>query len=306
MDKVETNLLNEVLNHGSIEQADAYNIRANGHLQKRKENPYIHIRSKEDGSGIDIEVLADTLFGIIDIPVIITESGLTDIVYNDFYIGKNANVTIVAGCGIHNHAEKQSQHNGIHRFFLEENAKVRYIERHYAEGKGKGKKVLNPTTEISMKKGSYLMMDTIQLKGVDESIRITKANVEDGATLVINEKILTSNHQTATTDFQVTLGGGNASCHVVSRSVAKDDSCQEFSSNIIGKDLCYGHVECDAIIQENGRVKAIPEIDAQSVDANLIHEAAIGKIAGSQLVKLMSLGLSEKEAENAIISGFLK
>ena len=140
MDKVETNLLNEVLNHGSIEQADAYNIRANGHLQKRKENPYIHIRSKEDGSGIDIEVLPDTLFGIIDIPVIITESGLTDIVYNDFYIGKNANVTIVAGCGIHNHAEKQSQHNGIHRFFLEENAKVRYIERHYAEGKGEGKR----------------------------------------------------------------------------------------------------------------------------------------------------------------------
>ena len=305
MNKIETNLLNQILN-GSIEQADAYNIRTNGHLQKRKENPYIHIRSKEDGSGIDIEVLADTLFGIIDIPVIITESGLTDIVYNDFYIGKNANVTIIAGCGIHNHGEKLSQHNGIHRFFLEENAKVRYIERHYAEGKGEGKKVLNPTTEVSLKKGSYLMMDTIQLKGVDESVRITKANVEDGATLVINEKILTSNHQTATTDFQVVLEGGNASCHVVSRSVARDDSYQEFSSNIIGKDLCYGHVECDAIIQDNARVKAIPEIDARSVDANLIHEAAIGKIAGSQLVKLMSLGLSEKEAENAIISGFLK
>ena len=306
MDKVEKNLLNEVLNHVSIEQADAYNIRANGHLQKRKENPYIHIRSKKDGTGIDIEVLPDTLFGIIDIPVIITESGLTDIVYNDFYIGKNANVTIVAGCGIHNHAEKQSQHNGIHRFFLEENAKVRYIERHYAEGKGEGKKVLNPTTEISMKKGSYLMMDTIQLKGVDESIRITKANVEDGATLVINEKILTNKDQFAKTDFKISLEKDNASTHITSRSVATNSSYQEFNSNIIGNTKSYAHVECDAIIKDSASVKAIPEIYANHVDANLIHEAAIGKIAGEQLTKLMSLGLTEKEAENAIINGFLK
>ncbi len=305
MHKVEKHLLDELL-QDDIEKADVYNLRQNGHLVKRKENPYIHIRSKEDGSGIDIEVLPDTLFGVIDIPVIITESGLTDIVYNDFYIGKNANVTIVAGCGIHNHAEQSSRHDGIHRFFLEENAKVRYIERHYAEGKGEGKKVLNPTTEVSLKKNAYLMMDTIQLKGVDESVRLTKANVEDGATLVINEKILTSQNQKATTDFQVVLRGGNASCHVVSRSVARDNSYQEFSSNIIGKDQCYGHVECDAIIQDKARVKAIPEIDAQSVDANLVHEATIGKIAGSQLVKLMTLGLSEKEAEEVIIQGFLK
>ena len=304
MNQTDKNLLNEI--SPTLNEAEVYNIRKNGESIARQVNSYVSIIPKEDKSGLDIYVKENTLFGIIHIPVIITKSGLKETVYNDFHIGKNANVIILAGCGIHSDEDKMTAHDGIHRFFLEENAKVRYIERHYAEGKGEGKKVLNPTTEISMKKGSYLMMDTIQLKGVDESIRITKANVEDGATLVINEKILTSNHQTATTDFQVTLGGGNASCHVVSRSVAKDDSYQEFSSNIIGKDLCYGHVECDAIIQENGRVKAIPEIDARSVDANLIHEAAIGKIAGSQLMKLMSLGLSEKEAENAIITGFLK
>ena len=305
MNKVDEALLTEVLGE-NLEKADAINIRKNGESIKRSVSPYIDIVSKKDKSGIDIFVKDDVKFGIVHIPVIITKSGLTDVVYNDFYIGKNSNVIIMAGCGIHNDLHKDSEHDGIHRFFLSENSKVKYVEKHYGEGKGDGKRVLNPTTEIYMKSGSLMTMDSVQIKGVDDTIRITKAELAENTTLVINEKILTNNAQTAKTEFNVELNGENASTHVTSRSVATDDSYQEFKSNINGNTKCYAHVECDAIIKDNGRVKAIPEIYAGSVDANLIHEAAIGKIAGEQLLKLMSLGLSEKDAEAAIIEGFLK
>ena len=305
MNKVDEALLTEVLGD-NLEKADAINIRKNGESIKRSVSPYIDIVSKKDKSGIDIFVKDDVKFGIVHIPVIITKSGLTDVVYNDFYIGKNSNVIIMAGCGIHNDLHKDSEHDGIHRFFLSENSKVKYVEKHYGEGKGDGKRVLNPTTEIYMKQGSSMTMDSVQIKGVDDTIRITKAELAENTTLVINEKILTNNAQTAKTEFNVELNGENASSHVTSRSVATDDSYQEFKSNINGNTKCYAHVECDAIIKDNGRVKAIPEIYAGSVDANLIHEAAIGKIAGEQLLKLMSLGLSEKDAEAAIIEGFLK
>ena len=305
MNKVDEALLTEVLGE-NLEKADAINIRKNGESIKRSVSPYIDIVSKKDKSGIDIFVKDDVKFGIVHIPVIITKSGLTDVVYNDFYIGKNSNVIIMAGCGIHNDLHKDSEHDGIHRFFLSENAKVKYVEKHYGEGKGDGKRVLNPTTEIYMKSGSSMTMDSVQIKGVDDTIRNTKAELAENTTLVINEKILTNNAQTAKTEFNVELNGENASSHVTSRSVATDDSYQEFKSNINGNTKCYAHVECDAIIKDNGRVKAIPEIYAGSVDANLIHEAAIGKIAGEQLLKLMSLGLSEKDAEAAIIEGFLK
>ncbi len=305
MNKVDEALLTEVLGE-NLEKADAINIRKNGESIKRSVSPYIDIVSKKDKSGIDIFVKDDVKFGIVHIPVIITKSGLTDVVYNDFYIGKNSNVIIMAGCGIHNDLHKDSEHDGIHRFFLSENSKVKYVEKHYGEGKGDGKRVLNPTTEIYMKSGSSMTMDSVQIKGVDDTIRITKAELAENTTLVINEKILTNNAQTAKTEFNVELNGENASTHVTSRSVATDDSYQEFKSNINGNTKCYAHVECDAIIKDNGRVKAIPEIYAGSVDANLIHEAAIGKIAGEQLLKLMSLGLSEKDAEAAIIEGFLK
>lgn len=305
MNKVDEALLTEVLGE-NLEKADAINIRKNGESIKRSVSPYIDIVSKKDKSGIDIFVKDDVKFGIVHIPVIITKSGLTDVVYNDFYIGKNSNVIIMAGCGIHNDLHKDSEHDGIHRFFLSENSKVKYVEKHYGEGKGDGKRVLNPTTEIYMKQGSSMTMDSVQIKGVDDTIRITKAELAENTTLVINEKILTNNAQTAKTEFNVELNGENASSHVTSRSVATDDSYQEFKSNINGNTKCYAHVECDAIIKDNGRVKAIPEIYAGSVDANLIHEAAIGKIAGEQLLKLMSLGLSEKDAEAAIIEGFLK
>ena len=305
MNKTDEKLLNNVLDNNPYE-ADSYNIRKNGKSIDRKINPYVNIISKEDGLGIDIYVKENTLLQIIDIPVIITESGLKDVVYNDFHIGKNSNIVIVAGCGIHNSFSHDSVHDGIHRFYLEENSQVKYIEIHYGSGMGTGKKILNPITEIIMQKGSRMTMDSTQLKGVDSTFRTTKATLYEDATLIINEKILTNNSQYAKTDFLVNLEGTNASCHVTSRSVATDNSYQEFTSNIIGNAKSFAHVECDAIIQDKASVKAIPEIYANFVDANLIHEAAIGKIAGAQLMKLMSLGLTEKEAEETIIKGFLK
>lgn len=305
MNNVDKYLLKEI-NETLDEKTEVYNIRKNGESIKRKVNSYIDIVTKEDKSGLDIYVKENTLFGIVHIPVIITESGLTDVVYNDFHIGANANVIIMAGCGIHNDLHKDSEHDGIHRFYLEENAKVTYVEKHYGEGKGTGKKILNPTTEIYMKKGSSMNMDSVQIKGVDDTIRITKANLDANTTLEISEKILTTGSQTAKTEFIVELNGENASVHVTSRSVAEGSSTQEFTSNITGNTKCYAHVECDAIIKDEGKVKAIPEIYAKNIDANLIHEAAIGKIAGAQLNKLMTLGLNEQEAEEVIIKGFLK
>ncbi|MCI6107415.1 MAG: SufD family Fe-S cluster assembly protein [bacterium] len=305
MEAEDKELLQEIVGENP-ENADSYNIRKNGKKIERKVNPNINIISKEDNSGIDIYVKEDTLFGTVNIPVIITESGLKDVVYNDFHIGKNANIIIVAGCGITNNGHWDAQHDGIHRFYLEEGAKVKYIERHCGLGVGDGKKVLNPVTEIHMAKGSYMVMDTTQIKGVDDTIRTTKAELDSDATLVITEKILTSKNQQAKTEFVVNLKGENSSTHVTSRSVATDNSYQEFISNITGNTKCYAHVECDAIIKGEGQVKAVPEIFAKNVDANLIHEAAIGKIAGEQLMKLMSLGLSEKEAEEVIVNGFLK
>lgn len=305
MNNTDKDLLKEI-NETLDEKSEVYNIRKNGESIKRKVNSYIDIVTKEDKSGIDIYVKENTLFGIVHIPVIITESGLTDVVYNDFHIGANANVIIMAGCGIHNDLHKDSEHDGIHRFYLEENAKVTYVEKHYGEGKGTGKRILNPTTEIYMKKGSSMNMDSVQIKGVDDTIRITKGTLDADTTLEISEKILTTGSQTAKTEFIVELNGENASVHVTSRSVAEGSSTQEFTSNITGNTKCYAHVECDAIIKDEGQVKAIPEIYAKNIDANLIHEAAIGKIAGAQLNKLMTLGLNEQEAEEVIIKGFLK
>ncbi len=304
MNKVEDKLLS-VLDQSKYEEADAYNIRVDGKSTRRKVSPYIEIESKTDKNGINVYIKDDTKFGIVHIPVLLTKSGLKDVVYNDFYIGKNANVIILAGCGIHNDLHEDSEHDGIHRFFLSENSTVKYTEKHYGEGSG-GKRILNPTTEIYMKKDSTMTMNTTQIKGVDDTFRKTYAELDQNATLVINEKILTNNANIAKTEFNIELNGEDSSTHVVSRSVATDSSYQEFISKVAGNTKCYAHVECDAILKDNGNVLAIPEIYAKSVDANLIHEASIGKIAGEQLLKLMSLGMSEKEAEEAIITGFLK
>ena len=305
MNNIELELLKQIADINEAPQG-AYNIRKNGQGVEKKVTKNVNIVTKQDKQGIDVFVKENTKYEFIHIPVIITESGLSDVVYNDFYIGKNADVVIIAGCGIHNDHHKDSQHDGIHRFFLEEGAKVKYIEKHYGEGKGIGKRILNPVTEVTLKEGSYLEMESVQIKGVDSTIRVTKGILEKNSNLVVSEKIMTHGNQFAKTEFEVELNGENASTHVISRSVAVDKSVQEFKSKIIGNTKCFGHVECDAIIKDKAKVIAVPEIVANDVEANLIHEAAIGKIAGEQLTKLMTLGLNEKEAEEQIIKGFLK
>lgn len=305
MEELDKKILKKIAHiNGDIK--GAYNIRKNGKGILRETTKNIDIKTKDDKSGIDIFIKENTKGETVHIPVILTESGLSDLVYNDFYIGKNANVEIIAGCGIHNASHKDSAHNGIHRFFLEEGSSVKYVERHYGEGEGTGKRILNPVTEVTLKKGSTLEMVTIQIEGVDSTIRETKGTLHEDSNFVISEKIMTHDNQFAKTIFDVNLNGENSSTHVVSRAVAVDNSKQEFISKIYGNNKCFAHVECDAIIKDNAKISATPEITANDVDANLIHEAAIGKIAGEQLLKLMTLGLDETLAEKEIIKGFLK
>lgn len=305
MDAIQMNLLEQIAGLHEVPEG-AYNIRANGEAAGRNTTANIDIVTKEDKPGIDIIIKPGTKNESVHIPVLLSQSGLKEIVYNDFYIGEDCDVTIVAGCGIHNSGEDDAEHDGIHSFFVGKNAKIKYVEKHYGSGDGKGNRVMNPTTIIELEEGSYLEMDTVQIKGVDSTKRVTKAKLKDDATLVIKEKIMTHGTQTAETDFQVDLDGENSGAHVISRSVAKDDSHQIFLSKVNGNNRCSGHTECDAIIMDNASVSAIPEITANHIDASLIHEAAIGKIAGEQLIKLMTLGLTEAEAEAQIINGFLK
>ena len=305
MDIIQKKLLEQISDLHEI-PSGAYNIRANGKLDSRNTTEHIDIVTKKDVPGIDIIIKPGTKNESVHIPVVLTQSGLDEMVYNDFYIGEGSEVTIVAGCGIHNGGEKKSEHDGIHRFFVEKNAKVKYIEKHYGTGDGSGERVMNPTTEITLGEGALMEMDTLQIKGVDSTVRTTRATLDAGATLVIHEKIMTHGKQTAKTDFTVDMNGEDSHASVVSRSVARDSSHQIFLSKINGNNRCSGHTECDAIIMDNGSVSAIPELTANHIDASLIHEAAIGKIAGEQLIKLMTLGLTEQEAEEQIISGFLK
>ncbi|MGI6280065.1 MAG: SufB/SufD family protein [Acutalibacteraceae bacterium] len=305
MNNTELQLLKIIAEMGPTAKG-AYNIRANGGLADRQVTENIDIKTKTDKSGIDIIVKPGTKGEKVHIPVIISQTGLTDLVYNDFYIGENAEVEIIAGCGIHNCGDDESRHDGIHTFYIGKNAKVTYIERHYGESEGSGDNVMNPTTIVYIEDGGYMEMDTTQIKGISSTNRITKAKIGNNATLVIREKIVTHGRQNATTDFTVDLDGEHSSANVISRSVAKDESTQTFISHINGNNICNGHTECDAILMDNGKVSAIPEIAANNLNASLIHEAAIGKIAGEQLVKLMTLGLTEQEAEEQIIEGFLK
>lgn len=305
MDDIQKNLLKEISDLHSIPEG-AFNIRIDGAIALGNTTANIDIVQKKDKSGIDIYIKENTKNESVHIPVILSQSGMTELVYNDFHIGENADVTIVAGCGIHNGGSKKSEHDGIHTFYIGKNAKVKYVEKHYGEGEGSGERILNPETIVNIEDGGYMEMETTQIKGVDSTKRVTKAKLADNAVLVIKEKIMTHGNQSAETEFQVDLNGENSSTNVISRSVAKDNSKQVFLSKINGNNKCAGHTECDAIIMDNGCVKAIPEITANNIDASLIHEAAIGKIAGEQLIKLMTLGLTEKEAEEQIVSGFLK
>ena len=305
MDQLQMHMLEKVADLHSIPEG-AYNIRDNGQLAGRNTTANIDIVSKSDKPGIDIIIKPGTKNESVHIPVIVSQSGLKDLVYNDFIIGDDADVTIVAGCGIHCGGAETSEHDGIHTFHIGKNAKVKYVEKHYGEGEGTGERILNPTTIIYMDENGYMEMETTQIKGVDSTIRDTRAELKDGATLIIKEKIMTHEKQYAETNFQVDLNGAGSTANVVSRSVAKGSSSQVFNSKICGNSECYGHTECDAILMDEVHVNAIPSLEANHLEASLIHEAAIGKIAGEQIIKLMTLGLTEQEAEEQIINGFLK
>ena len=305
LDKIQRDLLAEIADlHGVPE--GAYNIRSDGKLEGRNTTANIDIVTKSDKPGIDIYVKPGTKNESVHIPVIIEQSGLKDLVYNDFHIGEGADVTIIAGCGINNCGNQDSQHDGIHSFYLDRNARLKYVEKHYADGDGKGGKIMNPTTHIELGEGAYMEMDTTQIKGIDSTERVTTAKLGERATLIVREKLMTHGEQTSDSEFTIDLDGDDSSANVISRGVARDKSRQVLVLRINGNARCYGHSECDNIVMDESFVQAIPEITANSVEASLVHEAAIGKIAGEQITKLMTLGLTEAEAEEQIVAGFLK
>ncbi len=283
----------------------AFNIRRDGELVERHNSAYIEISTKTDNPGIDITVKPGTKGESVFIPVIVTQSGLKDVVYNTFYIGDDCDIEIIAGCGIHNESHAASEHDGIHTFHIGKNSRIKYIEKHYGEGEGTGDRILNPTTNVYMDENSYCEMDMIQLRGVTSTVRDTNAKLQAGAKLVLTERLLTHDQQTAESNVVIELEGEDSSVQIISRSVARDDSVQVFSPLVVGKSACRGHVQCDAILMDNARVKSVPAIEAASPDAILMHEAAIGKIAGEQITKLMTLGLTEEEAEQEILDDFL-
>ena len=305
LDSLKLNLLREVADLEGVPQG-AYSIRVDGDTFDKKSSENIVIEKKTDLPGIDIYIKAGTKRESVHIPVILAESGIREMVYNDFHIGEGADVLIIAGCGIHNCGVQDSEHSGIHSFYVGKNAKVKYVEKHFGDGDGNGKNIMNPHTVVELDEGAYMEMETTQIKGVDSTKRKTDAVLKAKSTLIIHEKIMTHGDQFAETEFTVDLRGDDCGTHVVSRSVAKDRSRQLFVSDVVGNARCSGHTECDAIIMDDASVIAVPKIVANNTEASLIHEAAIGKIAGEQLIKLMTLGLDEKQAEEEIINGFLK
>ena len=305
LDAIQMQLLQEVAGLHEIPEG-AYNIRANSQAVGRQSTANIEITPKENGSGIDIRIKEGTKNESVHIPVVLSESGLKETVYNDFYVGDDADVLIVAGCGIDNCGRQDSEHDGIHRFFVGKNAKVKYVEKHYGSGDGDGKRILNPVTEVHLDEGSTMEMEMVQIKGVDSTERSTIAELKADAKLIVRERLMTHGQQSALSIYKVTLDGDGSSADVVSRSVARDHSYQKLDMCILGNAACSGHTECDSIIMDEGRILAVPSLEANSVDAQLVHESAIGKIAGEQLIKLMTLGLTEAEAEEQIINGFLK
>ena len=305
MATIDSRLLKEIADLEATPKG-AYNIRKNGALDSRASTANIEIVSKEDKPGIDIFIKAGTKNESVHIPVLITQSGWKELVYNDFHIGENCDIIIVAGCGIHNAGDEASEHDGSHTFHIGENSKVHYVERHYGEGDGNGARIMNPETIVHLARGASIQLDTTQLRGVDSTKRYTKVIVGEGAEAVVTEKLLTHGKQRAESEMDIHLDGENASSRVISRSVAQDESEQVFYPRVIGENRCFGHVQCDAIIMGRAKVKAIPAITANHTDATLIHEAAIGRIAGDQIMKLMTLGLTEEEAEEEILNGFLR
>ena len=305
LDEIQKRLLLEVADLHSVPEG-AYNIRSNSEAAGRRSTANIEITSKTDVSGIDVRIKPGTKNESVHIPVVLTRTGLKEVVYNDFYIGENCDVVIVAGCGIDNCGNQDAEHDGIHRFFVGKNARVKYVEKHYGSGSGTGKRILNPGTEVYQEEGSTVEMEMVQIKGVDDTVRTTTAKLAAGAKLIVRERLMTHGSQRAVSTYAVELDGKDSSADVVSRSVARENSYQKFDAKIIGNAPCHGHTECDSIIMENGRILAVPGLEANDIDATLVHEAAIGKIAGDQIIKLMTLGLTEAEAEEQIINGFLR
>lgn len=304
LSKTDLKLLREIADLESTPHG-AYNIRKNGVADSRQSTDNIVIEPKTDKSGIDIRIKSGTKNESVHIPVIITETGLTEMVYNDFYIGDDCDVLIVAGCGIHNSGCETSQHDGIHTFYIGKNSRVRYVEKHYGTGEGTGERIMNPETVVYVGENSFMQLDTTQIRGVDSTKRKTTITVSKNGEVVVNEKLMTHGKQVATSDMEIILAEDGANGRVISRSVAKDDSVQTFFPRMTGRAECFGHVECDSIIMDNARISSIPAISAEHTEARLVHEAAIGKIAGEQLLKLMTLGLDESQAEERILEGFL-
>ena len=305
LDEIQKRLLMEVAGLHEVPEG-AYNIRSNSKSAGRVSTANIEIVPRKEGDGLEIYIKPGTKNESVHIPVVMTKSGLKELVYNDFHIGDNSDVVIVAGCGIDNCGPEDSEHDGIHRFYVGKNAKVKYVEKHYGSGDGKGKRILNPGTEVYMEEGSTMEMEMVQIKGVDDTDRTTTAELAKGAKLIVRERLMTHGSQNAISTYVVHLNGEGATADVVSRSVARDESYQKFDAVLTGNAPCSGHTECDAIIMDKGRILAVPGLEANDVDAALVHEAAIGKIAGDQIIKLMTLGLTEQEAEEQIINGFLK
>lgn len=305
MDKIDFSMLGKIADMTEIPTVGAYNIRKNGLGVERHSTENIEIIPKTDKPGIDIRIKPGTKAEKVHIPVIITKEGVNDMVYNDFYVGEGADVEIVAGCGIHNSGCQTSEHDGIHRFFIGKNARVRYVEKHYGEGEGTGKRILNPTTQVYMEEGSYCEMEMVQIKGVDSTIRETQANLAAGAKYVVLEKLMTHGSQKAESNMTINLNGKDASAQIISRSVAKDTSEQVFKPTAVGNADCKAHVQCDSIIMDDAKISSVPAITANNADAQIVHEAAIGRINNDQLLKLMTFGMDEQEAENIIIQGFL-
>ncbi len=305
LDEIQKRMLMEVADLHKVPEG-AFNIRANGKSAMRNTTANIDIISKPEGAGIDIKIKPGTKNESVHIPVVLSQSGLKEVVYNDFFVGEDCDVVIVAGCGIDNCGSQDSEHDGIHRFYIGKNSRVKYVEKHYGSGDGTGKRILNPGTEVYMEENSTMEMEMVQIKGVDSTDRYTKAELAAGANLIVRERLMTHGSQTAISSYRVELNGEGATADVVSRSVARDDSYQKFDARITGNAPCSGHTECDSIIMDQAKILAVPSLEANNIDAALIHEAAIGKIAGDQLIKLMTLGLTESEAEEQIINGFLK
>ena len=300
------NLLDAISGFSLKPENAAFNVRKNGQGLDRRSTEHVQIVSKTDKPGIDINVLPGTKKETVFIPVIITETGVADTVYNDFYIGEDADVTVIAGCGIHNSGCEEARHDGVHRFFIGKNARVKYIEKHYGEGDGTGGRVMNPVTEVFLGENAVCEMETAQIGGIDSTLRETNAFLEAGAKFNVTERLMTHGDQTAKSNMRVELNGKNASSQIVSRSVAKDRSEQVFNPVAVGNAAGRAHVQCDSIIMDKAKIRSIPEIAANDADAEIIHEAAIGRINNDQLLKLMTFGMSEEEAENVIIEGFLK